>query len=97
MSNVVTGSALTCKYFITIVYNPFRRILHQPRDGMTASRGAVTRSQNSICMSISLTENPVKKMASTVPWTSRRRREKKAKIGFAVDAMTVEDRNTGSV
>lgn len=27
MSNVVTHSALTCKYFIKIIYNPFRYVL----------------------------------------------------------------------
>lgn len=33
MSNVVTHSALTCKYFIKIIYNPFRHILHKRRMG----------------------------------------------------------------
>lgn len=33
MSNVVTHSAQRCKYFIKIIYNPFRRILHKRRMG----------------------------------------------------------------
>lgn len=33
MSNVVTHSAQTCKYFIKIIYNPFRHILHKRRIG----------------------------------------------------------------
>ena len=98
MSNVVTHSALTCKYFIKIIYNPFGHILRRRRMGwqppVELSHGAKTLYRYEYRY-LYLTETPEENGVNR-GWEKKREEKggrwggggEKAKIGFAADLMT---------
>lgn len=88
MSNVVTQSALTCEYFIKIIYNPFSQdtSFTQATDGMTASRGAVKRCRGVNVDGFFSDRKPRGK------WRQQRvgKRGARGEIGLAGDPMRIE-------